>query len=203
MRFKGPSLRSCSPGTQSSRPVKTPNGFERGGATCEGATCQVAVLVRSPFAAAVRSLRASARSAPTPHGLLVKLHCGRLCGTGSASLPSHLESPQPLPTRCVPSYRCVDRLIACRAMIELSPRVLDSPERMRLTLAHEMCHAAQWLVDGTSKPPHGTAFRSWARQVERRTDIVVTTRHTFDVHMRCRPHRPHALRPLAVRAPPF
>ena len=29
--------------------------------------------------------------------------------------------------------------------------MLDSHERLRSTLAHEMCHAAQWVLDGASK----------------------------------------------------
>lgn len=73
------------------------------------------------------------------------------------------------------------------ATIELSPRVLDSTERLKLTLAHEMCHAAQWLLDGNCKPPHGPVFQSWARHVERRVpELRITTRHTFEVHTRYR-----------------
>ena len=30
--------------------------------------------------------------------------------------------------------------------IELSPKVLDSADRLRDTLIHEMCHAAAWIV---------------------------------------------------------
>jgi hypothetical protein len=32
------------------------------------------------------------------------------------------------------------------ATIELSTKVIDDEERLRSTLLHEMCHAAQWLV---------------------------------------------------------
>jgi predicted SprT family Zn-dependent metalloprotease len=74
-----------------------------------------------------------------------------------------------------------------RAEIELSPRVLDSPSRLRETLAHEMCHAAQWLVDGEARPPHGASFWRWARQVEERVpDLNVTTRHSYAIHCRFR-----------------
>lgn len=72
------------------------------------------------------------------------------------------------------------------ARIELSPRVLDTPERLRITLAHEMCHAAHWLVDGVARPPHGSAFRSWARLVEERVGLKVTRTHSFEVHTRYR-----------------
>ena len=48
------------------------------------------------------------------------------------------------------------------ATIELSTKCLDSVERLRSTLLHEMCHAAAWLVDGVHKPPHGSVFKKWA-----------------------------------------
>ena len=68
------------------------------------------------------------------------------------------------------------------AAIELSPRVLDDADRLRTTLAHEMCHAAHWLVDGVAKPPHGEAFRKWARLVEERVpNMIITTRHSYEV----------------------
>ena len=76
---------------------------------------------------------------------------------------------------------------ARRARIELSTRVLDSPTRLQSTLAHEMCHAAQWLLDGVCKPPHGPAFQKWARQVEERVPgLNVTTRHSYSVFYRHR-----------------
>ena len=72
------------------------------------------------------------------------------------------------------------------ATIELSVKVLDCHERLRTvrccfaraamttptvppsltptwgfpqTLLHEMCHAAAWLIDGVSRPPHGRVFK--------------------------------------------
>lgn len=52
------------------------------------------------------------------------------------------------------------------ASIELATKVVDSTEKLRCTLAHEMCHAAAWIIDGISKPPHGDVFKSWARKFE-------------------------------------
>lgn len=49
------------------------------------------------------------------------------------------------------------------ATIELSKKIIDDPHRLRSTLLHEMCHAAAWLVDGVSKPPHGSCFKKWAK----------------------------------------
>ena len=72
-----------------------------------------------------------------------------------------------------------------RAEIELSPRVLDSPERLRITLAHELCHAAQWVVDGSCNPPHGERFWYWAARLQRELpDLEVTTRHSFPIFCR-------------------
>jgi len=67
-----------------------------------------------------------------------------------------------------------------RAEIELATSVLHTPERLRATLAHEMCHAAQWLVNRTSRPPHGPSFKFWARKLEQRMpDIKVSLRHSY------------------------
>jgi hypothetical protein len=46
--------------------------------------------------------------------------------------------------------------------IELSTKVVDDTERLMWTLMHEMCHAAQWCVDGVHRPPHGATFKHWA-----------------------------------------
>jgi predicted SprT family Zn-dependent metalloprotease len=45
------------------------------------------------------------------------------------------------------------------ARVELSAKVVDSAARLERTLAHELCHAAAWLLDGVAKPPHGAAFK--------------------------------------------
>jgi hypothetical protein len=49
------------------------------------------------------------------------------------------------------------------ASIEMSSKVVDDPHRLRTTLLHEMCHAAAWMIDGVSKPPHGKCFQKWAQ----------------------------------------
>ena len=52
------------------------------------------------------------------------------------------------------------------AFIELSSKVIDSEEKLRKTLAHEMCHAAQRFLDADGGPPHGQQFRKWANRFE-------------------------------------
>jgi predicted SprT family Zn-dependent metalloprotease len=48
--------------------------------------------------------------------------------------------------------------------IHVSSKVCDSAERMRDTLAHEMCHAAAFLINGV-RDGHGPIWKSWANRV--------------------------------------
>lgn len=45
--------------------------------------------------------------------------------------------------------------------VELSTKVIDSPERLRDTLIHELCHAAAWIISGY-KDGHGPLWKAWA-----------------------------------------
>ncbi|XP_029666839.1 uncharacterized protein LOC115237741 [Formica exsecta] len=47
--------------------------------------------------------------------------------------------------------------------IVLATKVLDTPERLRDTLIHEMCHAAAWLINNV-KDCHGPCWRNWAHK---------------------------------------
>lgn len=68
------------------------------------------------------------------------------------------------------------------ATIELATKVIDDEERLRATLLHELCHAAQWLVDGVHKPPHGSSFKKWAVLATRVIgDVEVTTTHDYQI----------------------
>ena len=49
----------------------------------------------------------------------------------------------------------------CR--IELSDKVIDSVERIRDTLVHELCHAAAWMINGV-QAGHGPCWKSWAKK---------------------------------------
>ena len=73
------------------------------------------------------------------------------------------------------------------AVIELSEKVLDTEDRLRKTLAHEMCHAAQWLLDGERKPPHGPAFKKHARAFGVLVPgMAVSTCHDYEIHYKFR-----------------
>ncbi|OZC06766.1 hypothetical protein X798_06229 [Onchocerca flexuosa] len=53
------------------------------------------------------------------------------------------------------------------ASIELSIKVCDTPERLRDTLLHEMCHAAVWVIDHIHNGGHGPAWKYWAYQCQK------------------------------------
>lgn len=71
---------------------------------------------------------------------------------------------------------------AYAARIELSCKVVDAESKLRSTLCHEMCHAATWLLDRTSRPPHGPAWKAWAaRAMAAYPGMDVTTCHSYDI----------------------
>lgn len=39
-------------------------------------------------------------------------------------------------------------------------QILDTPDRLRDTLVHEMCHAAAWLINDVSDG-HGPFWKAW------------------------------------------
>ncbi|CAN0437826.1 unnamed protein product, partial [Discosporangium mesarthrocarpum] len=55
------------------------------------------------------------------------------------------------------------------------------------TLLHELCHAAAWVVDHASKPPHGERFWMWARKaMAAHPGVPVTTCHSYNIHYKHR-----------------
>ncbi|XP_073409524.1 germ cell nuclear acidic protein-like [Dendrobates tinctorius] len=65
------------------------------------------------------------------------------------------------------SGRCWNKLQNNRRLsrIELSETVCDSAVRVRSTLAHEMCHAACWIITGKRKDHHGPLWQVFTRRV--------------------------------------
>ena len=68
-------------------------------------------------------------------------------------------------------------------MIELSTKLVDTEEKLCLTLLHELVHAVVWIFHGISSPPHGVEFkRSWAKiAMFKICDVSVTTTHTYKI----------------------
>ena len=69
------------------------------------------------------------------------------------------------------------------SVIELSSKVLDSPDRLRDTLIHEMCHAASWIISGY-RDGHGPLWRTWAEKAMRRfPELPVIDRcHSYQIN---------------------
>ncbi|KLO20406.1 hypothetical protein SCHPADRAFT_948665 [Schizopora paradoxa] len=68
------------------------------------------------------------------------------------------------------------------SIIQLSPKILDSDERIRNTLSHEMCHLACWVINRNIKENHGNLWKGWAQKVmRRRPDVEITTKHTYEI----------------------
>ncbi|KAJ6573992.1 SprT-like family-domain-containing protein, partial [Mycena vulgaris] len=66
------------------------------------------------------------------------------------------------------------------AEIHLATKVIDTDERIRNTLSHEMCHLACWMIDKQIKEAHGKLFHKWADRVERKDpDIAISVQHTY------------------------
>jgi predicted SprT family Zn-dependent metalloprotease len=79
--------------------------------------------------------------------------------------------------------------------IELSTRIITSEEKMRDTLAHELCHCATWVIDDNPNANHGKQFKEWyhllsffqvnvgrgSRITHAFPDIEVTTKHAYEI----------------------
>ena len=44
--------------------------------------------------------------------------------------------------------------------------LLDSADRLRDTLIHEMCHAAAWIKSGV-RDGHGAVWKAWAEKAQK------------------------------------
>jgi predicted SprT family Zn-dependent metalloprotease len=64
--------------------------------------------------------------------------------------------------------------------IRLSSKVLDTADRLRDTLIHEMCHAAAWIITGICDG-HGRIFKDWGYTAKKRfPELPIITRcHTY------------------------
>ncbi|KAG6803363.1 acidic repeat-containing protein isoform X1 [Apis mellifera caucasica] len=72
--------------------------------------------------------------------------------------------------------------------IVLATKILDTPDRLRDTLIHEMCHAAAWLINGISDG-HGPFWTKWASKamkifpelppIRRCHDYKIKTKFTY------------------------
>ncbi|CAF0845365.1 unnamed protein product [Adineta steineri] len=79
---------------------------------------------------------------------------------------------------------CTTRKSTYTAVITLSHKVCDSPERCRDTLLHEMCHSAVTLIDGVMEHGHGPRWRQWTHIAQQSYPYLppISIRHTYDVN---------------------
>ncbi|CAM9929182.1 unnamed protein product, partial [Ectocarpus sp. 8 AP-2014] len=71
--------------------------------------------------------------------------------------------------------------------VELSTKVLDSEDKLQQTLLHELCHAAAWVVDHKSNPPHGEHFWAWANRAKAaHPGVPITTCHSYAINYKYR-----------------
>lgn len=55
------------------------------------------------------------------------------------------------------------------------------------TLLHELCHAAAWVVDHKSNPPHGDHFWAWANRAKAaHPGVPITTCHSYAINYKYR-----------------
>ncbi|VVC35819.1 SprT-like,High mobility group box domain [Cinara cedri] len=66
--------------------------------------------------------------------------------------------------------------------IELSSKIIDTAERLRDTLIHELCHAACWIFNGIAEG-HGPSWKSWANKaMEIFPELPIIKRcHSYEV----------------------
>ena len=63
--------------------------------------------------------------------------------------------------------------------IVLATKILDTPDRLRDTLIHEMCHAAAWLINDVSDG-HGPFWTGWANKAMRTLPELPPIRRCHD-----------------------
>lgn len=67
--------------------------------------------------------------------------------------------------------------------IELSWKVVDDLDRLKNTLAHEMCHIAVWFYHGFNHPPHGKIFMSFGMRFKMfYEELTVSRSHTYEIN---------------------
>ncbi|GAA5934386.1 hypothetical protein JCM3775_000343 [Rhodotorula graminis] len=107
----------------------------------------------------------------------------RLRNTAGRASWKSIRTTVPSPTAGSPPIRQQTH----HALVELSTHVTDTADKLKHTLAHELCHLAAWALSGEMKPPHGAAFKLWANRVMVvRPDIEVTTTHSYEIKYRFR-----------------
>ncbi|KAJ9647047.1 hypothetical protein H2199_002033 [Coniosporium tulheliwenetii] len=72
------------------------------------------------------------------------------------------------------------------ATVELAEKIIDTPDRLLNTLAHEFCHLATFMISNVRDNPHGREFKAWAAKVETAFQphypgLKISTRHAYEI----------------------
>ncbi|XP_077118779.1 germ cell nuclear acidic protein-like [Ranitomeya variabilis] len=72
------------------------------------------------------------------------------------------------------------------SFIELSDKVCDSAERLRDSLAHELCHVACWHIEGVQNDGHGPLWTSYTEKLIHVHPELPPVRmyHAYDINYR-------------------
>lgn len=67
-------------------------------------------------------------------------------------------------------------------MVKIVLQIIDTAERLRDTLIHELCHAACWIFNGVSEG-HGPSWKRWANKaMEKFPELPIIKRcHSYEV----------------------
>ncbi|KAK5075216.1 hypothetical protein LTR64_001421 [Lithohypha guttulata] len=88
---------------------------------------------------------------------------------GRANWKRTITKPSGSPIKGDPNSTSVERqqgvVVQHFASIELAEKIIDRPERLVNTLAHEFCHLANFMVSGVRDQPHGESFKHWGKKV--------------------------------------
>lgn len=88
---------------------------------------------------------------------------------GRANWKRTVSKPSGSPVKGSPDSQSIEKqpgvVVQHFASIELADKIIDRPERLVNTLAHEFCHLANFMVSGVRDQPHGESFKKWGVKV--------------------------------------
>jgi len=100
---------------------------------------------------------------------------------GRANWRRTVTKPSGSPVKGNPDSETIERqpgvIVQHFASIELAEKIIDRPERLVNTVAHEFCHLANFMVSNIRDQPHGESFKRWGSRVTSWLRSSSATRH--------------------------
>ncbi|XP_011868096.1 PREDICTED: uncharacterized protein LOC105562139 isoform X2 [Vollenhovia emeryi] len=80
------------------------------------------------------------------------------------------------------STKLISGSVVKSSRIVLATKILDTPDRLRDTLIHEMCHAASWIIDNVSDG-HGLFWTRWVDKAMKKFPELPPVRrcHSYEI----------------------